>query len=170
MLKIVRYIFFRETAVVSSFVNAEAKRRKSSLSQDSAEKQLSKVTEEDLTTEGEPSEGYWKVLAEKRRVALDISLKENEDLHEKIESLEEELVIARAMLDESKNLVEVLTEMIQDPGNDSGLPNSIYGECSQSITTDDDSVADDAEDDIGHESTVIGLAFEQQDQENDNKN
>lgn len=172
MLKIVRFVFFRETAVVSSFVNAEAKRRKSSLSQDSAEKQLSKVTEEDLTTEGEPSEGYWKVLAEKRRVALDISLKENEELHEKIGSLEEELVIARAMLDESKNLVEVLTEMIQDPGNDSGLPNSIYGECSQSITTDDDSVTDDAEDDIGHESTVIekDIAFEHHDQENDNKN
>lgn len=127
------------------------KRRKSSLSQDSAEKQLTKVIEEDLTTEGEPSDGYWKVLAEKRRIALDESLKENEALHEKVMSLEEELTIARSMLDESKNLVEVLTEMIQDP-NDSGLPNSTYGECSQSNTTDDDSVA---EDDIGLQSTVI---------------
>lgn len=148
-------IFSRETAVVSSLVSAEAKRRKSSLSQDSAEKQLARVTEEDLTTEGEPSESYWKVLAEKRRIALDISLKENEELHGKIESLEEELVIARAMLDESKNLVEVLTEMIQEPGNDSGLPNSIYGECSQSTNTDDGSITDDTEDEIGHESTGI---------------
>lgn len=148
-------IFSRETAVVSSLVSAEAKRRKSSLSQDSAEKQLARVTEEDLTTEGEPSESYWKVLAEKRRIALDISLKDNEELHGKIESLEEELVIARAMLDESKNLVEVLTEMIQEPGNDSGLPNSIYGECSQSTNTDDGSITDDTEDEIGHESTGI---------------
>lgn len=149
------HTIFRETAVASSFVSAEAKRRKSSLSQDSAEKQLAKVTEEDLTTEGEPSDGYWKVLAERRRIALDVSLKENEELHEKVASLEEELGIARAMLDESKNLVEVLTEMIQDPVNDSGLPNSVYGECSQSINTDDDSITDDTEDEIGHESTVI---------------
>lgn len=155
MFEIIWFEFFRETAVASSFVSAEAKRRKSSLSQDSAEKQLAKVTEEDLTTEGEPSDGYWKVVAEKRRIALDISLKENEELHEKVASLEEELGIARAMLDESKNLVEVLTEMIQDPGNDSGLPNSVYGECSQSINTDDDSITDDTEDEIGHESTVI---------------
>lgn len=155
LLKSLDSIFSRETAVVSSFVSADAKRRKSSLSQDSAEKQLARVTEEDLTTEGEPSESYWKVLAEKRRVALDISLKENEELHGKIESLEEELVIARAMLDESKNLVEVLTEMIQEPVNDSGLPNSIYGECSQSTNTDDGSITDDTEDEIGHESTII---------------
>lgn len=157
---------------MSSFVSAEAKRRKSSLSQDSAEKQLARVTEEDLTTEGEPSESYWKVLAEKRRIALDVSLKENEELHEKVTSLEEELVIARAMLDESKNLVEVLTEMIQDPGNDSGLPNSIYGECSQTTNTDDDSITDDTEDEIGHESTVIEkeIADEHPAQEKANQN
>lgn len=78
------------------------------------EKTLAEIIEEDLTTEGEPSEGYWKVLAEKRRVALDVSLKENEELHDKISNLEEELNISRAMLDESRNLVEVLTEMIQE--------------------------------------------------------
>lgn len=54
------------------------------------------------------------MLAEKRRVALDVSLKENEELHDKVSNLEEELNISRAMLDESRNLVEVLTEMIQE--------------------------------------------------------
>lgn len=132
---------------------------------------MARIAEDDLTTEGEPSDGYWKALAEKRRVALDMSLKENEELYEKVASLEEELVIARAMLDESKNLVEVLTEMIQDPGNDSGFPNSIYGEGSQSINTDDDSITDDTEDEIGHESTVIetGNTTEHQGRQKDNQ-
>ena len=106
-------VFHRETAVVSHVPNAELKRRKASLSQDSA-RDLVRITEEDLTTEGEPSEGYWKTLAEKRRVALDESLKENQELHEKVTDLEEELNISRAMLDESRNLVEVLTEIIQE--------------------------------------------------------
>lgn len=128
---------------------------------------MARAVEHDITTDGEPSDGYWKVLAEKRRVALDMSLKENEELHEKVTSLEEELVIARAMIDESKNLVEVLTEMIQDPGNDSGFPNSIYGEGSQTLSTDDDSITDDNDDEIGHESTVIesDTAAEHQNQE-----
>lgn len=155
-------ICFRETAVVSSFASAEAKRRKSSLSQDSAEKQLSRIAEHDITTEGEPSEGYWKVLAEKRRVALDLSLKENEELHDKVVSLEEELTIARAMLDESKNLVEVLTEMIQDPGNDSGFPNSIYGEGSQTVSTDDDSITDDNDDAIDPVETQSAVEHQSQ--------
>lgn len=118
----------------------KSKRRKSS--QDSAEKELLKTIEEDLTTNGEPSEGYWKTLAERRRIALDISLKENEDLHDKINNLEEELNISRAMLDESRNLVEVLTEIIQEnEANDSGLPNNINGDLSRPI---------------GFESTVCG--------------
>lgn len=67
-------------------------------------------------------------MAEKRRIALDISLKENEELHDKVASLEEELGISRSMLEESKNLVDLLTEIIQEKegeANDSGLPNNI---------------------------------------------
>lgn len=38
------------------------------------------------------------------------------------------------MLDESKNLVEILTEIIQEnEANDSGLPNSINGDLSRTI-------------------------------------
>lgn len=132
---------FSETAVASNTPPFDAKRlRKSSLSQDSAEKHLAQLTEEDLTTEGEPSENYWKGLAEQRRIALENSLRENEELHHKIDNLEEELSIARQMIDESKSLVEVLTEMIQD-NNDSGLVNDI-GECSRSILNSTENDAD----------------------------
>lgn len=75
---------------------------------------LSQITEEDLTTTDEPSEGYWKVLAEQRRIALDVSLKENEELHGRVHNLEEELDVSRAMLEETQNLVEVLTELVQE--------------------------------------------------------
>lgn len=75
---------------------------------------LSQITEEDLTTTGEPSDGYWKVLAEQRRIALDVSLKENEELHGRVHNLEEELNVSRAMLEETQNLVEVLTELVQE--------------------------------------------------------
>lgn len=87
-----------------------------------------------MTTEEEPSEGYWKALAEKRRVALDVSLKENEELHDKVVSLEEELTISRTMLEESRNLVDLLTEIIQEQeggANDSGLPNNINANLSR---------------------------------------
>lgn len=154
------YSFLSETSVTSPSTTLEPKRRKSSASQDSAEKHLARVTEEDLTTEGEPSEYYWKGLAEKRREVLEVSLKENQELYEKVESLEEELSIARQMLEESKNLVEVLTEMIQEnENNDSGLPTE-FGECSSSImnSTKTGEITDDDED-IGfvsvNETTVI---------------
>lgn len=87
---------------------------------------LAQITEEDLTTADEPSEGYWKVLAEQRRIALDLSLKENEELHGRVHNLEEELNVSRAMLEETQNLVEVLTELVQeqdetvDEGNKDG--------------------------------------------------
>lgn len=130
-----------ETAV--STTPSVERRRKAS--QDT-EKSQNKITEEDLTTEGEPSDGYWKALAEKRRVALDISLKENEELHDKVASLEEELSISRTMLDESRNLVELLTEIIQEQegdANDSALPNNINANLSRPIYGDE-SASDDA--------------------------
>lgn len=152
-----------ETAVLSLTPSKEPRRRKSS--QDPAEKLQSRIIEEDLTTEGEPSEGYWKTLAEKRRIALDISLKENEELHEKVASLEEELTISRTMLEESKNLVELLTEIIHEQegeANDSGLPNNINRDLSMvgrtvvgsdSILTTD-STSDEAADDTCDEGAI----------------
>lgn len=90
---------------------------------------LSQITEDDLTTTGEPSESYWKVLAEQRRIALDVSLKENEELHDRVHNLEEELNVSRAMLEETQNLVEVLSELVQE--QDDNDDNNKEGESSK---------------------------------------
>lgn len=65
------------------------------------------ITAADLTSE-EPSADYWKRLAEKREDLLNESFQENERLKETIDALQEENRICKEMLDESKNLVEVL--------------------------------------------------------------
>lgn len=87
---------------------------RSSETQTSPQKQIKQITEEDLTSEAKPTEYYWERLAEKRREALEESLVENKRLHERIEGLEEELNTSRQMLEEARNLVEVLTEMLNE--------------------------------------------------------
>lgn len=54
-----------------------------------------------------PSENYWEVLAERRRIALEDALEDNRELTERVETLEEENRIYKEMLDESRALVEV---------------------------------------------------------------
>lgn len=121
---------------------------------------LEKITEEDLTTEDEPSEAYWKALAERRRIALDISLKENEELHERVEQLEEELNVSRQMLDETKNLVEILTEMLDE--NTAGKNDDDGGNCSKDLmnaslaieateSLKDEEIADDDDEQVNNE-------------------
>ncbi|KAH8267381.1 geminin [Drosophila bipectinata] len=76
------------------------------------------ITAEDLTSESEPGENYYKLLAEQRRLALENSLTENRHLHERIEGLEEEMDTMRKELDEAKNLVEVLKEICDEDNSD----------------------------------------------------
>ncbi|XP_034103207.1 geminin [Drosophila albomicans] len=77
------------------------------------------ITAEDLTSQCEPGENYYKLLAEQRRSALENTLNENRHLHERIEGLEEEINIMRKELDEANNLVEVLKEICEaDDGDD----------------------------------------------------
>lgn len=71
------------------------------------------VTVDDLTTDT-VGEAYWEVLAEKRRVALDETLVENQELYERIAVLEDELNQSQSLLAETRNLVEVLTEMLEE--------------------------------------------------------
>ncbi|XP_076183428.1 geminin DNA replication inhibitor isoform X2 [Ptiloglossa arizonensis] len=77
-----------------------------------------KIEVEDLTSDAGPSENYWEVLAERRRIALDDALEENKELSDRVEKLEEENCIYKEMLDESRALVEVLQEMIGEDRND----------------------------------------------------
>lgn len=59
-----------------------------------------------------PSENYWEVLAERRRIALEDALEENQELTQRIAKLEEEKKIYKEMLDETRALVEVLQVII----------------------------------------------------------
>ncbi|XP_011170920.1 geminin isoform X2 [Solenopsis invicta] len=91
------------------------------------DKAVQTVPEEKINIEAEdlictdsagPSENYWQVLAEKRRIALKNTLEENKELVKRVEKLEEEKRIYKEMLDETKSLVEVLQDMIEDDRND----------------------------------------------------
>lgn len=49
---------------------------------------------------------------------MEESLIENQELHERIASLEDELNQSKSMLIETRNLVEVLTEMLEEKESD----------------------------------------------------
>ncbi|KAI4503254.1 hypothetical protein M0802_001476 [Mischocyttarus mexicanus] len=80
--------------------------------------ELIKIELEDFNVEGGPSENYWQVIAERRRIALDDTLDENKRLHDYIESLQEENRLCNEMLNETRTLVEVLQEMIEENRGD----------------------------------------------------
>lgn len=94
------------------------------------------ITAEDLTSE-DPSADYWKRLAETREEALNDSLQENDRLKEQVETLQEENRICKEMLDESKHLVEILQEIIQE--NEQGNTSQVteYGEEAKEISAGD---------------------------------
>ncbi|CAL1684840.1 unnamed protein product [Lasius platythorax] len=73
---------------------------------------------EDLTSTANPSENYWQVLAERRKMVLVDTLEENKKLLQRIEKLEEENRIYKEMLDETRTLIEVLQEEIENDRND----------------------------------------------------
>ncbi|KAM0728622.1 hypothetical protein ACS0PU_004877 [Formica fusca] len=83
------------------------------------------IEPEDLTSTdvAGPSENYWQILSERRRIALKDALEKNEELVEYIEKLEEENRVYKEMLNETRALVVVLQEMIGD--DRSGINNSL---------------------------------------------
>ncbi|XP_067640180.1 geminin isoform X2 [Eurosta solidaginis] len=104
------------TLATTDFPKRKKVDRRASETQTSTQKKVEKatITAEDLTSEEKPGELYWERLAEKRREALEETLTENQRLHERIEGLEAELNTSRQMLEEARNLVEVLTEMLNE--------------------------------------------------------
>ncbi|XP_017776642.1 PREDICTED: uncharacterized protein LOC108562735 [Nicrophorus vespilloides] len=71
------------------------------------------ITAEDLTCDV-TSEKYWKLLAEKRSVTLTENCREIESLKEEVERLREENKTCMEMLEESRHLVQLLQEMMNE--------------------------------------------------------
>ncbi|CAG9798127.1 unnamed protein product [Chironomus riparius] len=82
------------------------------------------ITTEDLTSDKPVNQHYWEVLAEKRREALQETLVENQELYERIANLEDELNHSKSMLEEARDLVTVLTEMLEEKESPNGPANN----------------------------------------------
>ncbi|XP_015188734.1 PREDICTED: geminin-like [Polistes dominula] len=121
-----KYLDVKDTSVKSKKESIQNKNyfyKKDKAVQTSRE-ELIRIDIEDLTSEAGPSENYWQVLAERRRIALDEALDENKALHERIVTLQEENRLCNEMLNETRTLVEVLQEMIGDDDSN-GIHNSL---------------------------------------------
>ncbi|XP_045448112.1 geminin-like [Melitaea cinxia] len=77
-----------------------------------------KISAEDLTNPDGASERYWQILAEKRQVALQEALDENEKLRKVIEDLKQENLQYKQMLDEANSFVEVIKEELANSSKD----------------------------------------------------
>ncbi|XP_046966064.1 geminin-like [Vanessa cardui] len=77
-----------------------------------------KITADDLTNPEGASERYWQILAEKRQVALQEALDENEKLRQSIEDLKQENMQYKQMLDEANSFVEVIKEELANSSKD----------------------------------------------------
>jgi len=69
---------------------------------------------DDLTNTAGPSESYWKVIAERRRKALEDVLEQNRKLHTVVIALEEENASCKALLDQTTDLVTTLQEVLKE--------------------------------------------------------
>lgn len=105
-------------------------------------KTSSTITVEDLTGTETPGEHYWQVLAEKRREALEQTLTENQRLHERIDGLEGELNTSKQMLEEARNLVEVLTEMLNENEAENEIKLGNEENCNKSDNDDQQSITE----------------------------
>ncbi|CAH2103870.1 unnamed protein product [Euphydryas editha] len=68
-----------------------------------------------------PSEKYWNLVAEKKRIELKDALNENERLHKLKESLLEKNLHYKQMLEEANSFIDVFKEVVQDTADDTGI-------------------------------------------------
>ncbi|CAG9562047.1 unnamed protein product [Danaus chrysippus] len=81
-----------------------------------------KISAKDLTDPDGASEKYWEILSEKRQVALQDALEENEKLRKIIEDLKQENMQFKQMLEEANSFVEVIKEeLANSSNNDTGI-------------------------------------------------
>ncbi|KAJ2948976.1 hypothetical protein O0L34_g5916 [Tuta absoluta] len=103
-------------------VDLEVKRKSPSFKEKETQANLdSKISVDDLTNPKGASETYWKILAEKRQVALQDALDENERLRKVIEDLKEENTTIKQMLEEANSFVEVIKEELANTNDDTGI-------------------------------------------------
>lgn len=74
---------------------------------------LNAASNDNLTPESSDKH-YWEKEAENKRVDLEESLIENQELYERIASLEEEFELSESLIVEAENLVEVLTDILKE--------------------------------------------------------
>ncbi|XP_046977065.1 uncharacterized protein LOC124543077 [Vanessa cardui] len=68
-----------------------------------------------------PSEKYWNLVAEKKRIDLKDALDENERLHKIKQSLLEKNLHYKQMLEEANSFIDVFKEVVRDTADDTGI-------------------------------------------------
>jgi len=68
----------------------------------------------DLCSTEAPSEHYWLRLAETRRQALEETLTENQELHQRLEKLEEELELMREVVQKAEDVMASVQEWTEE--------------------------------------------------------
>jgi len=74
-----------------------------------------------LVTSDKPTQEYWKLLAEERRVALEEALQENQTLTKKVETLQEENDRLNDLIEDAKTLAEMINNISEEDQNESGI-------------------------------------------------
>lgn len=117
-------------------------KRKNLLSKETQANLDTKISEDDLTNPKGASEKYWQILAEKRQLALQDALDENEKLRKTIEELKEENASLKQMLEEANSFVEIIKEeLANDSNNDTGI--DVNDVSTADETTEEDTTKND---------------------------
>ncbi|XP_047543881.1 geminin-like [Vanessa atalanta] len=75
-----------------------------------------------------PSEKYWNLVAEKKRIDLKDALDENERLHKIKQSLLEKNLHYKQMLEEANSFIDVFKEVVRDTADDTGIDVADFNE------------------------------------------
>ncbi|XP_039753151.1 geminin-like [Pararge aegeria] len=132
-------------------VDVEVKRKNVSKEKETQVNLENKITADDLTNPDGPSTRYWQILAEKRQVALQEALDENEKLRKICEDLKQEIIRNQQLLDEANSFVEVIREELANPGTDD-----------TGIDVNDVSTAEDTADDTVEDETDLDASKDDQ--------
>uniref|UniRef100_A0A1E1WQR7 Geminin n=1 Tax=Pectinophora gossypiella TaxID=13191 RepID=A0A1E1WQR7_PECGO len=121
-----------------SVVEVEIKKKLSTSTKETQADLHNKISVDDLTNPEGASDTYWKILADKRQVALQEALDENERLRKIIEDLKEENTQIKQMLDEANSFVEVIKEELANTNDDTGIDVNDVSTADETINNEED--------------------------------